>query len=137
MSDREIFITDGDMQRLSALVRAGAADDRERPYLAALQRELDSATIVAPDAVPADVVTMNSRVKLRDGRRTWMITLVYPEDADAESGRISVLAPLGAAVLGCCVGRPVQFRVPGGELRRCDILSVDFQPEAAAHQRSA
>jgi len=124
------------MQRLRDLVRSADANDRDRPYLAALRTELERAAVVAPDQVPSDVVTMNSQVRLRDGRRTWTITLVYPEEANAEHGRISVLAPLGAAILGCRVGDRVEFRVPGGELRSCDILSVEYQPEAAGQGRS-
>ena len=136
MAERTISITGPDMQRLRDLVRSADANDRDRPYLAALRTELERAAVVAPDQVPSDVVTMNSQVRLRDGRRTWTITLVYPEEANAEHGRISVLAPLGAAILGCRVGDRVEFRVPGGELRSCDILSVEYQPEAAGQGRS-
>ena len=96
-----------------------------------LRAFLDQARKVAPRRVPPDVVTMNSRIRLRDGRRTWTMTLVFPEKADPEEDRISVLAPLGAAILGCRVGQPVTFRVPGGAERSCDILSVLYQPEAA------
>ena len=63
------------------------------------------------------------------------MTLVFPEAADPEEGRISVLAPLGAALLGCRVGETVEFRVPGGAARSCEILIVLYQPEAAGHRR--
>lgn len=137
MNDRTIHVTQHDMERLLALIassntRAGG-DNRDRPYLATLAAELSRAVVVGPDEVPPDTVTMNSRVRLRDGRRTWTLTLVFPEKADPEDDRISVLAPLGAALLGCRVGQPVTFRVPGGEERSCDILSVLYQPEAAGH----
>lgn len=102
----------------------------EAPVLR-LRSLLERAMRVAPPRVPPDVVTMNSRIRLRDGRRTWTMTLVFPEKADPEEDRISVLAPLGAAILGCRVGQPVTFRVPGGAERSCDILSVLYQPEAA------
>jgi regulator of nucleoside diphosphate kinase len=132
MSDRTIQVTADDAERLRRLIRsAGSGDERDRPYLAALKAELDRATVTSPDQLSPDVVTMNSRVRLRDGRRTWIMTLVFPEDADPEEGRISVLAPLGAAILGCRVGQRVEFRVPGGDWRACDILSVLYQPEAA------
>ncbi len=137
MNNRTIHVTQHDMERLRALIssassgRGGGGDDRDRPYLATLARELDQAVVVGPDEVPADVVTMNSRARLRDGRRTWTMTLVFPEDANPEDGAISVLAPLGAALLGCRVGQTVTFRVPGGAERTCDILSVLYQPEAA------
>jgi regulator of nucleoside diphosphate kinase len=134
MNNRTIHVTQHDMERLRALIAStngGRGDDRDRPYLATLTAELDQAVVVGPDEVPPDVVTMNSRVRLRDGRRTWVMTLVFPEDANPEEGSISVLAPLGAALLGFRVGQTVTFRVPGGAERACDILSVLYQPEAA------
>ncbi len=134
MNNRTIHVTQHDMERLRALIASangGRCDDRDRPYLATLAAELDRAVVVGPDEVPPDMVTMNSRARLRDGRRTWVMTLVFPEDANPEEGAISVLAPLGAALLGCRVGQAVSFRVPGGAERTCDILSVLYQPEAA------
>lgn len=137
MNNRTIHVTQHDMERLRALiasihgVRGAGADARDRPYLVMLSAELDQAVVVGHDEVPPDVVTMNSRVRLRDGRRTWIMTLVFPEDANPEEGAISVLAPLGAALLGCRVGQTVRFRVPGGAERTCEILSVLYQPEAA------
>lgn len=131
MATRDIHVTATDAARLRDLIRVGGdTDNRDRPYLAALAAELARAKVTPGDDVAPDVVTMNSRVQLRDGRRTWIMTLVFPESADPEQGRISVLAPLGAAILGCRVGQRVEFRVPGGELRSCDILSVLYQPEA-------
>lgn len=135
MNNRTIHVTRQDMERLRDLIAFShigrGGDDRDRPYLATLAAELDRAVIVAPDEVTPDVVTMNSRIRLRDGRRTWIMSLVYPENADPEEGSISVLAPLGAAILGCRVGQSVAFRVPGGGERTCEILSVLYQPEAA------
>jgi len=134
MNNRTIHVTQHDMERLRALIAAtngGRGNDRDRPYLATLASELDQAVVVGPDAIPPDVVTMNSRARLRDGRRTWVMSLVFPEVANPEDGAISVLAPLGAALLGCRVGQTVSFRVPGGAERTCEILSVLYQPEAA------
>ncbi len=137
--DRAIHVTQTDMDLLRAVLarsKSGArGDDRDRPYLATLAAELDRAVVVAADALPPDVVTMNSRIRLRDGRRTWTMSLVFPENADPEEGCISVLAPLGAALLGCRVGQHVTFRVPGGAERSCDILSLLYQPEAAGGSR--
>lgn len=137
--DRAIHVTQTDMDLLRAVLarsKSGArGDDRDRPYLATLAAELDRAVVVAADALPPDVVTMNSRIRLRDGRRTWTMSLVFPEHADPEEGCISVLAPLGAALLGCRVGQHVTFRVPGGAERSCDILSLLYQPEAAGGSR--
>jgi regulator of nucleoside diphosphate kinase len=132
MNKRTIHVTESDMLRLRELIgSAHGADNRDRPYLSALASELDQAVVLSPDEIAPDIVTMNSRVRLRDGRRTWIMTLVFPELADPEEGNISVLAPLGAAILGCHVGQHVEFRVPDGETRSCDIVSVLYQPEAA------
>ena len=132
MNNRTIHVTESDMLRLRDLISSTrGGDDRDQPYLTVLESELDRAVVLPPDQIAPDVFTMNSRVRLRDGRRTWIMTLVFPELADPEEGCISVLAPLGAAILGCRVGHPVEFRVPGGETRSCDILSVLYQPEAA------
>lgn len=135
MTDRTIHVTQHDMERLRALIESSKShargDDRDRPYLVTLAAELDRAVVVGAEEIPPDVVTMNSRIRLRDGRRTWTMTLVFPENADPEDDRLSVLAPLGAAILGCRVGQQVTFRVPGGAARTCEILNVLYQPEAA------
>jgi regulator of nucleoside diphosphate kinase len=132
---RTIHVTQHDMDRLRTVIASSngvsGGDDRDRPYLAALAAELDRAVVIGIDEMPPDVVTMNSRVRLRDGRRTWIMSLVFPDHADPEEDCVSVLAPLGAALLGCRVGQRVTFRVPGGSERSCDILSVLYQPEAA------
>lgn len=135
MNDRAIYITHRDRERLVALLESATSrhgvDERDQPYLAALSMELGRAVIVDSEVVPPDVVTMNSRVRLQDDPRSWTVTLVFPQDADPEADRISVLAPLGAALLGCRAGSSVSFRVPGGRERSCDILNILYQPEAA------
>lgn len=135
MNDRTIHVTRQDMARLRELIAASGVasggDGRDHPYLYALAAELDRAVVVAQNEIPPDVVTMHSRIRLRDGRNTWTMTLVFPERADSENDLISVLAPVGAALLGCRVGQSVKFRVPGGEERSCEILEVLYQPEAA------
>jgi regulator of nucleoside diphosphate kinase len=109
----------------------GSNDNWDRPYLQSLAAELDRATVIESSAVPPDVVTMNSRVRLRDRTNSWTVTLVFPQDADPEDDRISVLAPLGAALLGCRCGCSFSFRVPSGDVRSCDVLNILYQPEAA------
>lgn len=133
--DRTIYITRQDMERLRFLIESHksrkARDDRDRPYLWTLGAELDRAVVIGADEVPPDVVTMNSRIRLQDGPKAWIVTLVFPEDANPELDRISVLAPLGAALLGCRATSTISFRVPSGTVRTCDLLSVLYQPEAA------
>jgi len=101
--------------------------------LALLEDELARARVVGSTDVPADVVTMNSRVRFRDVRsgNEREVTLVYPNAASFEHGRVSVLAPIGAALLGLAVGDDIDWPMPSGESRRLRVLAVPFQPEAA------
>ena len=82
--------------------------------------------------MPHDVVTMNSRVQLvdLDTGEAMTYTLVFPDDADLRQGKISVLAPIGTAMLGYRVGDTFEWRVPAG-LRRLKIEAILYQPEAA------
>lgn len=131
MNERKLYITESDMARLRDLL-ASARRWGYRPDLASLEAELADAVIVPPHRIPADVVTMNSQVVLRDmqTRQRMTYTLVFPEDASLEDDRISVLAPIGMALLGQKKGDSLESRVPAG-IRRLKILDVVFQPEAA------
>ena len=133
MSKRNIYITSQDMNRLRELLRSTRDPfGKDRPYLDVLRVELDRARVVAAEKIDADVVTMNSMVRVcdPDGNRATTLTLVFPEDADPESDRISVVAPLGAALLGYRVGDQISFKLPSGQ-RQCEIMEVLYQPEAA------
>jgi regulator of nucleoside diphosphate kinase len=120
------------MERLRKLL----PDTRRTPGvptdLQALADELDRAEVIAAKDVPADVITMNSRVRLLDldtgEEETY--TLVFPDDADINRNRISVLAPVGTGMLGYGVGDVIEWQVPGG-IRRLKVASVLYQPEAA------
>jgi regulator of nucleoside diphosphate kinase len=121
-------ITQFDFDRLWRV--AGRAGEREAAD--ALENQLDTARVVPPRQVPPDVVTMNSRVELEDldtGARK-LITIVFPNEADPREGKVSVLAPLGLAVLGTSVGEVLEWEMPGG-LRRLCVRGLLFQPEAA------
>ncbi|MFG0335563.1 MAG: nucleoside diphosphate kinase regulator, partial [Maioricimonas sp. JB049] len=102
----------------------------DKPYLRSLRQKMDDATVVAPKDIPPDVVTMNSTVRLRQHRSQDVetYTLVYPEDADIAEGKLSVLAPIGTAILGCRVGDRAQWEVPSG-LILFRIEELVFQPE--------
>lgn len=133
MSRRKILVTRQDMDRLRDLLRKTRDPlGMERPYLETLSAELDRAQVVPIEGIDPDVVTMNTtvRVRDRDSGRLMEVTLVYPERATLEADHISVLAPLGAALLGYRVGDDVSFEVPRG---RCsyEIVEVMYQPEAA------
>lgn len=137
VADRGIYIADDDQARLDTLFRRAAAQDLTgSPYLAALAGELRRARVVPRSQIPPDVVTMNSTVRLRDletdEEETY--TLVYPEDADIEADRLSILAPIGTALLGYRAGDVVEWPVPAG-VRRFRIEEVVFQPRNAAARR--
>ena len=97
-----------------------------------LEEILDLARVVRPEKVPGNVVTMNSRVLYEDvaTQEKGTVTIVYPADADPSSGKISVLSPVGAALLGESEGAEVQLPLPHGQKRRIRIGSVLYQPEA-------
>jgi regulator of nucleoside diphosphate kinase len=99
----------------------------------ALEEELGHAVVVDSTTVPSDVVTMNSRVWFEDldTGEQLEITLVYPSDADVDQGKVSVLAPVGSALLGLSVGQSIEWPLPGGKSRQLRVVSVNYQPEAA------
>ena len=99
----------------------------------ALEAELLRASVVEPQAVPADVVTMNSTVRFRvlDTDEVFTLTLVYPKDMDDSGGKISILAPVGTALLGMSQGAEIDWPKPGGGVIRVRIEEVAFQPERA------
>ncbi len=125
-----IFVAEDDARRLAFLLVDGGAHDSA--HLRELRAELERAIIVAPLEIPRGVITMNSAVTVLDttaGSRR-QITLVYPHDANPSSGRISVLAPLGTALLGYREGDEVEWLMPGG-MRRLRIENVRGADEAA------
>ena len=137
MELRDIYITDYDLSRLKELLGVGLTfAERDRESLEALQGELDRAQILEPTAVPHDVVTMNSRVRLTDveSNEEHVYTIVFPSEASVEQRKISVLAPIGTALLGYRVGDTVKWRVPGG-VKTLRIKEIVYQPEAAGHRR--
>ena len=95
-----------------------------------LADELDRATVVPAERVPTEVVTMHSRVLYADEqtRERREVQLVYPEEADAAAGRISVLAPVGIALLGLSVGQSIDWPFPGGVMRRLRVEHIVSQP---------
>jgi regulator of nucleoside diphosphate kinase len=133
-SERKIFVTRQDVERLTRLLEIYGAG-READAYAALEEELGRAQIVEAAAIPPDVVTMNSRVRFKDTETQdeLEVTLVYPKSADVEKGRISVLAPVGSALLGLSVGQEIEWPVPTGKMRRLRVVAVTYQPEAAGH----
>ena len=124
-----ITITRLDLQRLERLL--DSLEDYG-PGAEALERELARAQVVGLDEVPPGVVTMNSRVHCREesSGKDYHLTLVYPEDAGGE-GKVSILAPIGSALLGLSVGQHIDWPGPGGKILKLTLLEVEYQPEAA------
>ncbi len=133
MSGKAIQITQFDLERLQKLlVDAQATDYRKSEYLEKLQAEINRAQVVQQKDIPSDVVTMNSTVSIEDldTKEEEVYTLVFPEDANVQEGKISILAPIGTAMLGYEVGDTFEWDVPAGK-RRLLIKKILYQPEAS------
>ena len=128
-----ITVSSRDLARLEAMLDSPAL--RHLPAAEALAAELERATVVEPADMPADVVTMNSTVTCVDelSGETHRITLVYPHDADVLQQKVSVLAPVGSALLGLSVGQSIDWTAPGGRALRVRVTGISYQPEAAGH----
>lgn len=126
-----IYLTEKDFQRLHGLIQTQRQLSGAHT-VEALSKELKRAKVVASEEIPKDVITMNSLVKLKEMKSgsEMEITIVYPKDANLTSRKISVLAPVGTAVLGCRVGDEVEWPAPQGSVvyRVEEIL---YQPESA------
>lgn len=129
-----IYITEVDLARLRKLIEAARDSDVDSnmPYMNKLEDELDRANIVDPKEIPMDAITMRSKVRLKDleSRKEMIYSLVFPNEADVDEGRISVLAPVGTAMIGYRVGDIIEWEVPSG-LRRLKVEEVLYQPEAS------
>jgi len=127
-----IYLTQNDLDRLFDLVEAYSAGSGGRRF-EQLENELARAVVVSRDQIPKDVVTMNSRVIFENettGERLE-IKLVYPREADIDAGKISILVPVGTALLGLRVGQSIDWELPSGERHRYRVVGVPYQPEAA------
>ncbi|MDF7758824.1 nucleoside diphosphate kinase regulator [Kosakonia cowanii] len=131
MSRPAIIINERDAERLDRLLEQPA--HASLAIADALNEELDRANMCAPDAMPHDVVTMNSRVKFRELKsgETRVRTLVYPAQMTDSATQLSVLAPVGAALLGLRVGDSIHWTLPGGTTTDLEVLELLYQPEAA------
>ena len=119
-----------DSERIDALLEQPVAQGIDTE---ALEAELARAEVVEPGQMPGDVITMNSTARFRDEDTgdERELTLVYPKDADGSPDKVSILAPVGSALLGLRIGATIQWPVPGGRTIRLRVLSIQYQPEAA------
>jgi regulator of nucleoside diphosphate kinase len=127
-----ILITLNDYERLRRLIETHRrSQQRDAAHLDALEAELDRAIVTTESDIRADVVRMNSLVRIKDLKngREFVYEIVLPRDADISSNRISVLAPIGTALLGYAIGASVEWQVPSGT-RRLRIMDVEHQSAA-------
>lgn len=126
-----IVISSLDLQRIEELLEL--PPHRDSPGTASLRAELARANVLDPGEMPDDVITMNSVATFVDetsgGSREF--SLVYPRDADTAANKISVLAPVGSAMLGLRVGQSIDWKVPSGRSLRLRVTGISFQPEAS------
>jgi regulator of nucleoside diphosphate kinase len=133
LTNEAIVLTENDYSRLRQLY-VDLSRDTEGAHagLERLEEILDLARVVQPDQVPTNVVTMNSQVMFEDLRtgEKGTVTIVYPADTDVSTRRISILSPVGAALIGEAEGAEVELPIPHGGTRRIRIVNVLYQPEA-------
>ena len=130
MTRPAIIINELDAERIDRLLEQPAFANS--PVADALNEELDRAQMLAPEAMPHDVVTMNSRVKFRDltSGEERVRTLVFPSQVTDSASQLSVLAPVGAALLGLKVGSTIHWELPGGASTHLEVLELIPLPEA-------
>ncbi|MBD1405156.1 nucleoside diphosphate kinase regulator [Leclercia adecarboxylata] len=131
MSRTTIIINELDAERIDRLLEQPAF--ASLPIASALNDELDRAQMCAPQDMPANVVTMNSQVKFRDltTGEVRTRTLVYPAQMTDSSTQLSVMAPVGAALIGLRTGDTIHWELPGGTATHLEVLELVWQPEAA------
>lgn len=121
MYDDVILITERDYLRIRHILSTHASDDFEN-----LEIEIERAKIIAENEIPSDLVRMNSTVRfmtLQD-EKEMKFTLVFPEEADFSKGKISILAPLGSALIGLRVNQEINWMFPDGKTKTIKILEV-------------
>jgi len=128
MGTREIYVTESDREKLRVLIEI--YNGKDAAYLEHLEEELDTANTVKPSTVPRDVVTMNSKVRIKDldTSEEKILRLVFPGIPDTAEKTVSILAPIGTALIGYREGDTIEWEVPAGT-KRLQILEVIYQPE--------
>ena len=129
--ERSLYINELDHKRLMRLIEDALNGVTEQSNsLRSLQVELTRANVVNAEELPRDVVTMRSRVMIMLEDEEKEITLVYPNEANRSTGKISILSPIGTAIIGYREGDVINWLTPGG-LKRIRIKKVLYQPEAS------
>ncbi|MBD9478423.1 nucleoside diphosphate kinase regulator [Pseudoxanthomonas sp. PXM02] len=128
-----LIVSSRDLSRLEALLDTPVL--RRHPAALALMDELNRADVRTPDDMPDNVVTMHSRVECEDELtgEHHRLTLVYPHEANVETGLVSVLAPVGSALLGLSVGQTIDWQASGNRPLRLRVTAIAYQPEASGN----
>jgi regulator of nucleoside diphosphate kinase len=125
VNPRNIIVSRNDLHQLRSLLRVQSNSALDQDHLVELQDEIDRATILDEHEIPGDIITINAQITVRDlatsDERTY--TLVLPSQADLTAGRVSILAPLGTALLGFREGDEIEWNMPGGT-RKLRIVAV-------------
>ncbi len=124
---KNIYITEIDLERLNTIIENMPSNVTEK-----LEGELARATIVKSEEIPASIVSMNSVVRFKnlESNQESEVQLVYPENANSDENKISIVAPIGTALLGLSEGDSINWPTPSGNTT-LEIVKVVFQPEAA------
>lgn len=133
MTQRNIYITENDKKKLRGLfTKTLGMSSNDLNNMKGLLDEIERAEVIRDDNIDENVITMNSTVVVKDldTDKVYEYTIVYPEYADSAKNKISVLAPVGTALLGYKAGDIVEWKVPAGK-RRLLVEEIIFQPEAA------
>ena len=130
MNKKRIIVNSRDYVKLRQITN-GSGTESGNQYIRNLEAELSNAVVIDPEKIPADVITMNTKVSFCNVSESedFIYTIVYPEDADIEHGKLSVLAPIGTALLGYREGDEVAWKVPSG-IKTFRIEKILYQPEA-------
>ena len=134
VKEETIWVTKTDLQRLGNLIDM-VRDREERElyqYIDKLEAKLEFAEVAASEEIPSKVITMRSKVHLKDldTGEDHFYTLVFPTEANSEEGKLSILSPLATAILGYQLGDTVEFQAPARR-RRLQVLEILYQPESA------
>mgnify|MGYP000350843293 CR=1 FL=1 len=129
----EIVLSSLDSERLYSLI--DSLPQNSVPGIEELEEELGRAKVVEPKEIPASIVTMNSTVRffVESTKKEFELTLVYPKNVDSNGKTISILAPVGSALLGLSIGDQIEWPRPGGGFLKVKITEITYQPERAGN----
>jgi regulator of nucleoside diphosphate kinase len=121
-----------DALRLGWMLKEKKLSAIPEPELDDLEFELDRARVIDFPEIPTDLVTMNTKFKYRNitDKKEGIITIVYPQHSNSEEKKISIAAPLAAALIGLRENDEIEWYFPSGQIKRLKVLEILYQPEA-------